>query len=287
MSVDLARDLIATQHHTLAGLPVTPIGQGWDNRAFRVGARWLFRFPQRAIAAPLMESELRWLPVLAPRLSVPIPVPVFRGAPGPRYPFPFAGVRWLEGETGCRAGLTDAERVALAPRLGALLRALHDTPTPDDPPHNPFDKADLERKAGLITERLPQVAHALPVERVAAEVRALAQTPGWAGAPRWIHGDLYARHLLIGPDRALAGIIDWGDLCVSDPAQDLALTWSFLPAEGRAAFYTAYGPVDAATRDRARLQAIHSAVAMLVYGQAVEDRAMRQAGLDAVRLMSD
>ena len=44
----------------------------------------------------------------------------------------------------------------------------------------------------------------------------------------WLHGDPHARNVLT-KDGKLAGFIDWGDICVGDPASDLACVWMLLP----------------------------------------------------------
>jgi Ser/Thr protein kinase RdoA (MazF antagonist) len=38
-----------------------------------------------------------------------------------------------------------------------------------------------------------------------------------------VHGDLYARHVLVDERGALSGVIDWGDIHLGDPAIDLAI----------------------------------------------------------------
>ena len=72
----LVRALLAGQHPDLAGLPLVRAAQGWDNVTFRLGDDLAVRLPARAVAAPLVEHEQRWLPVLAPLLPVAVPVPV-------------------------------------------------------------------------------------------------------------------------------------------------------------------------------------------------------------------
>ena len=67
-----------------------------------------------------------------------------------------------------------------------------------------------------------------------------------------VHGDLHFRHVLVERER-VTGVIDWGDICLADPALDLQLLWSFVPPQGRAAFLDAYGPVDDAQLVRARV----------------------------------
>ena len=59
--------------------------------------------------------------------------------------------------------------------------------------------------------------------------------------------------------RRAHGIVDWVDVCRSDPAVDLSVAWSTLDAARRPAFFAAYGVVDEETRVRARVVAASSA----------------------------
>jgi aminoglycoside phosphotransferase (APT) family kinase protein len=68
------------------------------------------------------------------------------------------------------------------------------------------------------------------------------------------HGDLHMRQLLID-GAELTGIVDWVDVCRSDPAVDLSVAWSTLDVDQRAAFFDAYGEVPDETRIRARVVA--------------------------------
>jgi Phosphotransferase enzyme family len=56
------------------------------------------------------------------------------------------------------------------------------------------------------------------------------------------HGDLHFRQLLVDGGE-LTGIIDWVDVCRSDPGVDLQLAWSLLPPAARDDFVDEYGPV--------------------------------------------
>ena len=98
----LARTLLHEQHPDLADLPLTWAGTGWDNALWRVGDQLAARFPVRAIAAPLVEHEQRWLPVLAPRLPVDVPTPVRVGAPSSTYPWAWSVVPWFDGASPTR-----------------------------------------------------------------------------------------------------------------------------------------------------------------------------------------
>ena len=51
---------------------------GVDNRTFRLGDALSVRLPAGDWYALQVEKEQRWLPLLAPRLPLPVPVPVAR-----------------------------------------------------------------------------------------------------------------------------------------------------------------------------------------------------------------
>jgi aminoglycoside phosphotransferase (APT) family kinase protein len=87
--------------------------------------------------------------------------------------------------------------------------------------------------------------------------------PPWQGQPHWIHADLHPLNLLTTSGR-IAAVIDWGGLCVGDPAHDLICAWAVLPAAARSIFREALG-VDAPTWARARALAFSKAVMAVPY----------------------
>ncbi len=92
--------------------------------------------------------------------------------------------------------------------------------------------------------------------------RELAVLPGLA--PRL--PDLHFRHVMVDEHGTLTGVIDWGDLCLGEPAIDLSLLWSFFPPEGRAAFLDVYGPLAEDQFVRTRLLAVNLCVILAIYG---------------------
>lgn len=269
------------------------LGDGWDNTAFlltRNGESWVFRFPRRALAAPLIEQENALLPRIASHLPVPIPVPVFVGTAAETYPWTFAGYRVLSGETACRRNLDETARAALAPAIGRFLRALHDIDvTPLRALGLPPDRiARLDPAVRLpqMEERLASAHRSGLVESPNAILRAAASVDV-ERSPRTdilVHGDLYARHLLVGDEGTLTGVIDWGDVHAGDPAQDLGLVLGFLPQSALGTFLAEYGEVDDATWRFARMRALFLATAILVYGADVGDEALVREGQMGLRL---
>lgn len=256
----LARELIEEQFARLAPARVEPFGEGWDNTVFSVNDRYVFRFPRRQIAVPLIERELAVLPRIAPRLPLAVPVPEFTGAPSERYPWPFAGYRMLAGRTADQIGLTDERRAAAAPVLGRFLRALHALPI-DPGPDVVADRLGAARMRGETGARLGELGWPVPTwfdEPVRAPIRSTL-----------VHGDLHARQILVGD--GVCGVIDWGDVHFGDPACDLAVAWMFLPPRARAAFRSEYGPIGDDTWRLARRRGLHLTAALAVYATHTSD----------------
>jgi aminoglycoside phosphotransferase (APT) family kinase protein len=284
-----AATLIAQQFPSLAPVRLQPLGVGWDNAAFLVNESMVFRFPLRQAMAALLLRETEILPRLAPELPLPIPNPQYVGAPTAAYPFAFAGYPLLPGRTADQRPPSLTERAALAPVLAGFLAALHripvDAATRRWAPGDEITRADMVRRAPPLRDRLIANAAALDPEAIAtlvAQVDDLATTPP-AAATCWVHGDLYARHLLLDAANHLTGVIDWGDAHLGDPALDLSIAYSFLPAPARRTFIAAYGDADPALWRRARFRAIHYGATLTEYGTSVGDHAIKEVGLDALR----
>lgn len=279
-----ARAAIAEQFPHLAGCEVVAFGEGWDNAAFLVGERYVFRFPRRRVAVALIETELRVLPVLARRLPLPVPHPRFSGVPSDAFAWPFAGYERLAGEALVHVRLRDAAYGALAYALGEFLRVLHGI-APEALPPLPGDEIGRfahARLLPLLTRRLEELrAAGLIADAAPALVAFELLAPG---APRRqscvVHGDLYARHVLVDAAQRVSGVIDWGDLHVGDPAIDLSVAFSILPREFRETFARAYGKIDERTWELARYRAIYSSVLLAHYGYKIGDAAILRAGLD-------
>ena len=258
IDASLVRALLQAQHPDLAALSITPVASGWDNAIFRLGDALAVRLPRRAIAAPLVLHEQRWLPELAGRLPLPIPAPVRTGVPGCGYPWAWSVCPWIEGLGADEAPPSPDET---ARDLAAFLRALHHAASPEAP-RNPFRGGPLRDRDLALRERLVSLAERVDVARARQAWEYALAAPAFAGTPVWVHGDLHPANLLVSGGR-LAAVLDFGDLTAGDPATDLAAAWMLLPAEARAAFRSAYAPPDAATWRRARGWALSHALACL------------------------
>src|SRR5690349_18293908 len=207
VSVELVRQLLAEQHPDLAGLALGVLANGWDNMVCTVGADLLARLPRRALAAELVAHEQRWLPVLAPRLPLPIPAPVRVGRPAGRFPWKWSVVPFLPGQVAALAAPDDLASAAVA--LGEFLAALH-APAPPGAPVNPFRGGPLAERAGRVTEHLGLVVSGTDAGAARAIWQSAIEAAPWAGPPTWVHGDLHPANILVNVGR-ISAVIDFGD----------------------------------------------------------------------------
>ena len=253
----LARRLLG-QFPELSAEGLRPLAYGWDYTIWVVEERYAFRFPRREVVLPGLERELAVLPKLAPLLPVPVPVPLFVGRPGEGFPWPFFGSELLPGRELAELGLDDDARLEVALGLAAFLRTLHDAELDEPLPLDVNRRADMPHRAELVRRQLDELGEtSRAAERVLAEAERLPP----AERAVLVHGDLHVRQVLAEGTR-LTGVIDWVDVCRSDPAIDLSLLWSFVPPEGRRAFLDAYGAAGrraAAPRPRPRALALRGA----------------------------
>jgi len=265
---ELVRRLLRTQHPDLAGLPVEPLANGWDNTLFRLGDGLVVRLPRRTLGANILVNEQRWLPVLAPRLPLPVPAPVRIGGPAPDegYPWPWSVVNFLPG-TPASSGVSFDPAVAAAD-LGGFFGALH-AAAPPDAPANPFRGVPLASRAANFAENLATLHGQVNRAEVLAAWEAALAVPPWSGPPRWLHGDPHPANILIHDGR-VSGVIDFGDITAGDPAADLSLAWMLLPVTTHDKFRTAYAAagndtISPATWARARGWALNLAIVFLAW----------------------
>jgi len=203
---------------------------------------------QQAMTSPLGR--------LAALLPVAIPKPLWTIPMGHPFDLGATGYAWLPGEPLEPPDYTPA----LADQVGAFLATLHDvdiTSFVGKFRDRVTVDADRERMMSVSLAWLGDMEPAPVVERLerwwdryrAARAEATYQ-------PRVIHGDFWYGNLLFDTDRQrLVGVIDWEEVSVDDPAQDLATllhTGDDVAEQILRAYQDHGGTVDAATRERMR-----------------------------------
>lgn len=259
LSVDRVRCLLATQVPELADADITPLAQGWDNFLFRLGDRWLGRFPRREVAVELLRNETRWLPVLSPTLTLPVPVPEFVGEPGEGYPWPWIISPWIPGVPASAA--LDVDPRQIAPDLGGFLVALH-RPAAEDAPPNPYRGVPLATRDEATRERIEQLGSVIDSQAAYACWDDALNAPEYDGPPIWLHGDLHPGNVIVSSGR-ISGVVDFGDITSGDPATDLSAMWTVLGGRHLDRFGEPYGEIEEACWRRARGWALSLGLAYL------------------------
>lgn len=262
VTADLVHRLVGEQHPDLAHLPVREVPGGWDNQQWRLGDELVVRLPRTDRAPGLQRKECRWLPVLGPRLPLPVPQPVRLGQPSDDFPKTWTIMTWVPGEPLDRSSIEHPEDAA--DRLGGFLAALHRPAPPGAPP-----SSDGRVHPRACTDGFDHFFREVAPPDLTGDLRAVwdaaVAAPDWAGAPVWVHGDLHPANVVVR-DGTIAGVIDFGDLFAGDPAWDLAAAWVVLPGATRR-FFRAYGDADAATIRRARGLAALKALFLMLMGR--------------------
>ncbi len=208
---------------------------GWDNRTFFVGTDKVARLPSASAYEAQVNRGQRWLPYLRPRLPLDVPLPLALGQPGEGYPWKWSIYGWIDGDTAATTAAIDATR--FAQDLAAFMNAMHAVPGdggPEPGQENFYRGGDLavydaqlRRAVGALGDQIDGPA------AIATWEAALSSR--WSGRPVWVHGDVALGNLLLRNGR-LAAVIDFGQVCVGDPACDLAIAWTFFRGRDRETF---------------------------------------------------
>ncbi|NRQ31603.1 aminoglycoside phosphotransferase family protein [Nonomuraea sp. NN258] len=245
----LVRRLVEAQFPQWAALPLRLLDPaGSDHVIYRLGEELSVRLPRHADAIGQADKELEWLPRLAPRLPLAVPVPVAVGEPGFGYPWRWAVSRWLAGEVATVEALAGSSEAAveLAEFLAALQRFdVRPLESRDDLEGRPLADRDRATRAAIA-----QVGDVFDAAAMTELWNAALAAPGWDRPPVWFHGDFHTGNLLT-VDGRLSAVIDFGGLGIGDPACDLTIAFTLMTAETRAAFRAALD-VDDATWTRGR-----------------------------------
>jgi aminoglycoside phosphotransferase (APT) family kinase protein len=233
----LVAQLLREQFPQLAGENVRPSNaEGSSNFVYRVGDECAVRLPRSDSYSADLLTEARWLPRLAPHLSVPVPEVRFLAEPSDVFARPWTVVTWVAGET--PKELDPAEQARMAVGLGRFMRQLHRVDTfglssgseqwgyrAGEPVTDVID--------GWADTAADHLRDLFDPRQVKEAWRRIRDVPPASNLPCWVHTDLSAENLLATPDGDLAGVIDFGGLSVGDRSVDLLYAWSMFDEPAR------------------------------------------------------
>ncbi|WP_433747148.1 phosphotransferase [Falsibacillus pallidus] len=288
---ELAVQLIESQFPEIDPVETKKIGEGFDNTIYRVNEEYLFRFPRREIAVPLIETEAAILPRLNSIAPLNIPAPLFYGKPGSHYPWPFLGYKYVKGSVPTDLSKINGEDSARL--LGRMLTKIHQFSIGEavelGVPYDTLYRVDIEKRKDKMIENMEMLMDSGCVkwEEKWRKFTDSLQHIDYDSPKTLCHGDLHIRNILVDEKHTISGIIDWGDVHIGNPAVDLSIVYSLLPKESRGFFFQEYGEVEENILQLARFKAVYTAAVLAVYGIDKKDTFLVSASIQSLKRSLD
>lgn len=199
---------------------IAPVSGGWASDAFEVNGELIFRFPGWPEVEKAMQKEISLLPELAKVLSVEIPNFEFISKHNNKV---FVGYKKIQG---LPLASCDYSRGNLADQLAKILTEIHHFPVHRamelKVPNTDWREEYVEFYNQVKDKAFPLMTEALQKRAVSVWESYLNNEDNFKFEPVFIHRDLSGdQHILCNPKTAkIAGIIDWEDSSIGDPAID-------------------------------------------------------------------
>ena len=237
VSLAMVTELVDQQFPEWREMPVAEVAsQGTVNALFRIGGKFVARFPLRpgdvTVTRRWLESEAQAARELSGRTRFRTPEPVALGEPGAGYPLPWSVQTWLPGTVATAED--PGGSVAFGHDLAEFIRGVRAIDTRGrafDGRGRGGDLRTADAWMATCFERSGQLLDVPQLRHIWTVLRALPRSAGDV----MTHGDLIPGNVLVSDGR-LAAVIDVGGLGPADPALDLVGAWHLLEAGPRQAF---------------------------------------------------
>lgn len=250
------------------------VGRGFDNASVKISDIEVLRLPIRREADRYIQIENRWLPVLQNHLTIKIPVPTIFGPPFDDLPFHWAILPWIEGDPADMQNPDSSELKAIAHFVEQLSRI----PIPKNPPVNIHRQILLGDNPKGVEERIETLKKTTnDISKTVVDAWRLGCEQKVDLPPRWIFGDLHPGNVIVKGGH-ISGIIDWGNMCISDQAIDIAGLWTLFKAQEDRVKIFRYFNYSESTIIRAKGWAIFFGVILLEAGYRTKNRRAESIG---------
>jgi macrolide phosphotransferase len=234
------------------------------------GENWVLRIPRRKGLGQQIASEKRILELVSKYLSVQVPdwqiaseelvaYPLLQGKPALIYDANTYEVTWNMNK--------DNEQYI--PSLAKILVELHSIPEESVVVHE-LKNPSPDQVRNEIFERFKRVKSEMGIRKDLENRyrKWLDNDALWPNFTKFIHGDLYAGHVLTWPDGEVCGVIDWTTAQMGDIAQDFSGHLTVFGEESLITLITEYQKLGGQVWDTLFEQAVErAAAAPLAYGQ--------------------
>ena len=236
LGLEQAQRLVQNQFPQWAELPLTPFQSfGTDHILYRLGSDKVVRFPIKTEIAQNIPLQQNWLAKFA-KLPLDTPQILGIGRADDNFPYAWSVAKWIDGQDAASTPITDWSEAAVS--LGRFVRELRMIDTTGgitSGQHNAWRGCPLAMLDDRTRGAIGLVSDLFDRATLTAIWEQALSAPVWESGPTWIHGDIHAANMVVR-DGQIAGVIDFGLMALGDPACDLALAWSFLPARYRDLF---------------------------------------------------
>jgi aminoglycoside phosphotransferase (APT) family kinase protein len=245
-SAEADRELVARLFPALGLDPFEPVAGGWTCATYLAGGAWIVQLPRSHYAEVRLRRQIELLPELAREVSSAVPVPELVSLD------PVCMVYRAIGGVRCDAATADG---MWPERLGRFCYDLHMTP-PEFLGMRATTATAVRDTRLEEWSRLREAAepHLAPDEVTSSAIEDIvADSTVWSFAPCVTHGDLVPEHVLVSPSGDLAGVLDWEEVGIDDPARDFAWFLHGAPSQGERMLAAYGGAPDAGFLRRAAL----------------------------------
>lgn len=201
-------------------------GKGMDNIAYEADSEWIFRFPLHDVSAMNLKMQVDTSKLLKKHISTQIPYFELEGV-DPETGFPFAGYRKIKGKQltlGMIKSLDARQKDKLCAQLAEFFTQLHAIPV-IEAENAGVSEWDTRKDLAENLEMLHKVAKPHMSDKAFSYADrmisdCLESESFFDYQPALLHGDLSEEHVIIDDNYDLVGIIDFGDIRISDPYFD-------------------------------------------------------------------
>ena len=256
MDISKQRQAIITEFPGLAGSVFTAMDAGWDSLAIDVDDRLIFKFPKHSEAEARLRKEVRFLKMIRPSLSMPVPEMKLHEGP----PVFSAHVK-LKGKYLLAEGyalLSAAQRQDLGERLAQFYAEMHGISVSLMAGAGALPLPPWRRKDDILEKALPHIApehHGWARETL----------DEWVSLPADPYGTVFGFYdghgwnMAFDHDRcALNGIYDFADAGIGPLQQDFIYS-SFIDEDLTLRIMGEYEKVTGKAIDRRRVDLLTAA----------------------------